>query len=151
MVRTTVLLRSDQTTKASVEPASKFGLEPLMDRTREPLMVKPTMMKPPTKLATELATEPLLDNSIGHRWLRWDASCTVDLRSAVLRGVIAVVQKQAMSLSLLHVSKLAPLTLRVGKCEALEQKRTHFLSGVARAFIHGEGGSTAMQWIMAVL
>ena len=107
MVRTTVLLRSDQTTKASVEPLTKFGMElsmrpfeSMMDRTQEPLITEPA-----TKPPTELATEPLLNDSIRDGWLRWDASRTVDLRSAVLRGVIAVVQKQAMSLSLEHPKK----------------------------------------------
>ena len=69
----------------------------------------------------------------------------------MLRGVIAVVQKQAMSLSLLHVPKPAPLTLRVGKHEAPQQNRAHSLSVFTLAFVHGEGGSTVMQWIVAVL
>ena len=108
-------------------------------------------MKPPTELATELATEPLLNDSIRDGWLRWDVSRTVDPRSVVLRGVVAVVQKQAMSLSLLHVPKPAPLILRMSKYKAREQNRAHFLFGFARAFVHGEEGSTAMQRIMAVL
>ena len=57
----------------------------MMDRAREPLMIEPA-----TKPPTVPAAEPLSNDSIRHRWLRWDASRTVDPRSVVLRGVVAV-------------------------------------------------------------